>query len=310
MSLSNSENRNPYRTVGILCVLRDKGASDEEIIKTLKFASVEEMHTQLDTWNVPGWLAGKEPNTSSRSTAGKKSGRRPQDLGSAKKLPPPSNATELFRERLEALLGSLEQLKHMDEDLRGSHFVRTTVDTAPVLLSRKDWPEEVWAAISKHYQLDPNAKSFLATNAHTKMPGGVAKSPSDLLATLISVYALAGGRMDVLLGALHADSSTVGTETWKEIKQCVEGSKTDGYKRDGLKVLARHLATWVRGGEVRPGKPTGLSVVDHGLARRIVQHRKDGLTDEEIVDRLSHFKKEDGTSYTGKDVANLGNLGL
>lgn len=85
-------------------------------------------------------------------------------------------------------------------------------------------------------------------------------------------------------------------------------SNSDGDKRDGLKVLARHLATWVRGSKVRPGKPAGLSAMEHGLACRITQHRKDGLTDEEITRQLSRYKKEDGTSYGIDDVVKLGRL--
>jgi hypothetical protein len=44
----------------------------------------------------------------------------------------------------------------------------------------------------------------------------------------------------------------IGTEVREEIRQYVEGSRVDGDKRDGLRVLARQLATWVRCSEVRP----------------------------------------------------------
>ncbi len=114
----------------------------------------------------------------------------------------------------------------------------------------------------------------------------------------------------MLLEALHPDSSNAGSKTWEEIRQYVEGSRAGGDKRDGLKVLARQLATWVRGSEVRPGRPPGLSAADHGVACFITHHRKHGLTDEEITRKLSHRKKEDGTNYSVKDITELGELGL
>jgi len=74
--------------------------------------------------------------------------------------------------------------------------------------------------------------------------------------------------------------------------------------------LAHQLATWVRGSEVRPGRPSGRSKADHAFACAITHYRKQGLSDEEIARKESHRKKEDGTSYTIKDIAELGDLGL
>jgi hypothetical protein len=84
-------------------------------------------------------------------------------------------------------------------------------------------------------------------------------SPSEAEAILIAVYALADGDMDALLDLLHLDSSSLGAEAREEIRQYVEGARADGDKRDGLKTLARQLAIWVRGSEVRRGRPPSLS---------------------------------------------------
>ena len=308
----------PYQTVKILCDLREKRSSDEEIVRALRFHSVEEMRGQFKVWALPSWLAGEESETSPTSNKGrKKRSPRLRNYGPRKELPPASNATELFRERLEALLKSAELLKHMNERLLGKYFVRENVGTTPVWISREHWPKEVWEAVCEQYGYDPedkDLKGLLDPNVHTKSPGGVTKSPSEVLATLIGVYALADGRMDLLVDALHRDASSVTPETWEEIRQCVEGSRADKDKRDGLKIVARQLATWVRGGEVAPGKPARLSEMDHGAARRIGHYRKQGLTNEEISERLSHpllpYRKEDGTSYTPEDVAELGDLDL
>jgi hypothetical protein len=284
---------------------------EETIAKKLDFPDAGVLHQQLRNWLLPDWIVGQD--LAANATEKKdptKSHSRSRTLGPSRELPPAGNATPLFRERLEALLESAELLQHMDEELRGKYFVRTDVDTTPVYFSRDLVSEEVWDTIREQHDLDPDDTDFLATDARNKMPGGVAKSPSEALAILISVYALAGGRMDLLVDALQRDLPPAESEVWEEIRLCIEGSKANNDKRDGLKVLARHLATWVRGGEVRPGKPSELSKADHGFAFTITHYRKHGLTDEEILRKESHRKKEDGTSYSLKDIAELGKLGL
>jgi hypothetical protein len=288
MSLSEPEDRNPLQTVAKFCVLRCQNRdSDEAIAKELMFDSVEDMLGRLEGWQIPGWLIGGESETNSTKKTRKKSDRRAQDLGPSKGLSSAGNATPLFKERLEALLESTELLEHMDEDLRGKYFVRTNVEKAPVFYPRERYSKVEWTKLCEQYDLDPDDKGFWDTDVLIKLPGGVAKSPSEIEATLISVYALADGRMDLLLDALHHDKPPLGTETWEQISVCIEGSKADGDPRDGLKVLAQHLATWVCGSEVRRGKPSGLSKADHGFACRITHYREHGLTDEEIARRES-----------------------
>ena len=234
---------------------------------------------------------------------------RLRNFGSRKELPPAGDATELFKERIEALLKSAELLEHMDEGLHGRYFARQDVETATVLFPWEHLSEEGREAIRK--QRGPNfGEDFSDPNALVILPGGVALSPSETEAILIGVYALAGGDMDRLLDALHPDPSSVGAEVREEIRQYVEGSRGSGDKRDGLEVLARQLAIWVRGSEVRRGKPSGLSDADHGFACTITHLRNQGLTDEEIARKESHRKKDDGTSYSTKDVTELGDLGL
>jgi hypothetical protein len=311
MSASEAEDRNAYLTLGRLCVLRDRGDTEEKIAKQLGFSNVGDLHQQLRDWDLPDWIVGQDPAANPTEKKDQtKSRSRSRTLGWSKGLPPAGNATPLFKERLEALLESTELLEHMDEDLRGKYFVRTDVEKAPVFYPREHYSKVEWAKLCEQYDLDPDDKGFWDTDVLIKLPGGVAKSPSEIEATLISVYALADGRMDLLLDALHHDKPPLGTETWEQISVCIEGSKADGDPRDGLKVLAQHLATWVRGSEVRPGKPSGLSKADHGFACRITHYREHGLTDEEIARRESHRKKEDGTNYSVKDITELGDLGL
>jgi hypothetical protein len=187
------------------------------------------------------------------------------------------------------LLKNVELLNHIDEGLHGKYFSRTNVETASVF--------------------DPN-KGFWIDHDVVRLPGGVADSPSELEATLLGVYALAGGQRDLLLEALHPDSLSASAETREAIRVCVEGSRTDGDTKYGLRVLARHLAALVRGGEVGSGRPSGLSEMDHAVASITTKYRKDGLTDEQITRKLAHLEKEGGTSYSVEDVTKLGDYGL
>jgi hypothetical protein len=133
------------------------------------------------------------------------------------------------------------------KSLYGRYFDHTNVETADVLDNYSPDDESLWEK-----------------DALIRLPGGVELSPSGIEVTLIGVYALAGGRMDLLLEALHPDPSSVDAKTWEEIRQCIEGSRPDD-KKDSLKVLARQFATWVRGSKVGTGRRPSLSEMDHSV---------------------------------------------
>jgi hypothetical protein len=313
MSLSVNEQERALREAIVAWDLRNnQGASTEQIAERFGYGSVEALHRQFQNWGLPSWVVGEgaDTNPTPKSKGGKTSSPRLRNLGTGTELPPAGNATELFKERLEVLLKSAELLKHMDESLHGRYFVRQDVESVSLLLSRHLMSEEHWSALSEHHGFDPDEERFWKPNAVAKFPGGVTVSPSETEAIHIGVHALADGDMDTLLATLHLDPSSVGTKAREEIRQYVEGSRSNGDKRDGLKTLARQLAIWVRGSEVRQGRPPNLSRADHEFACRVTRLRRQGLTDEEIARKESHWKKEDGTSYTVKDVTELGDMDL
>jgi hypothetical protein len=262
--------------------------SESEIAEKVGFHTEEGMYHWLQSWGFTSLLPlenqEKTPKPQAPST---KRGRKARKLGPARELPPAVNAADLFKERLEALRESVELLEHINEGLYGKYFGRTNVETLSVLYGGQ-WIDD----------------------AVVSLPGTVARSPSEIEVTLIGVYALAGGRMDLLLEKLHLDPSSVDAKTREKIRQCVEGSRADRDAKDGLQVLARQLATWVRGGEVGTGRPSELPEMDNAVASITTKYRKDGLTDEQIAGKLTHLKKEDGTSYSVEDITELGDLGL
>jgi hypothetical protein len=289
MGLSTKEQERAIREATLVWHLRNnERASAEQIAERLSYGSVEALRRQLKNWGLPDWVLGEESETRpAKKELPKSIPQRLRDAGPRKDLPPAANAADLFKERLEALRESVELLEHIHEGLYGKHFGRTNVERASVL-DGGHWTDD----------------------AVVSLPGTVARSPSEIEVTLIGVYALAGGRMDLLLEKLHLDPSSIDAKTWEKIRQCVEGSRADRDAKDGLKVLARQLATWVRGGEVGTGRPKELPEMDHEVASITTRYRKDGLTDEQIAGKLTHLKKEDGTSYSVEDITELGDLGL
>ena len=277
------------QALGLWCQMELTGTEPpEEYLEKLNFNSVEGMEIQLDNWKLREGLLDKESETRPAKKALPKSlPQRLRDAGPRKDLPPAANAADLFKERLDALRESVELLEHINEGLYGKYFGRTNVETASVLY-HGHWIDD----------------------AVVSLPGTVTRSPSEIEVTLIGVYALAGGRMDLLLEKLHLDPSSVDTKTREKIRQCIEGSRADRDAKDGLKVLARQLATWVRGGEVGTGRPPALPEMDHEVASITTKYRRDGLTDEQIAGKLAHLKKADGTSYSVEDITELGDLGL
>jgi hypothetical protein len=289
MDLSTKEQERAIREATLVWHLRNnERASAEQIAERLAYGSVEALRRQLKNWGLPDWVLGEESETRpAKKELPKSLPQRLRDVGPRKDLPPAAKAADLFKERLEALREDVELLEHINEGLYGKYFGRTNVERASVL-DGGHWTDD----------------------AVVSLPGTVARSPSEIEVTLIGVYALAGGRMDLLLEKLHLDPSSVDTRTWEKIRQCIEGSRADRDAKDGLKVLARQLATWVRGGDVGTGRPSGLLEMDHAVASITTKYRKDGLTDEQIAGKLAHLKKEDGTSYSVEDITELGDLGL
>jgi hypothetical protein len=267
--------------------LRWEGGSEEAIAEKLKFDSVEDMHIQLENWKLPDWLVGTESRAGKKKAREKSTAPRLRNVGPRKDLPPAANAAELFRERLEALREMVDLLEHINEGLYGKYFGRTNVERASVLYDGH-WIDD----------------------AVVSLPGSVARTPTEIETTLVGVYALAGGRMDLLLEKLHLDPASVNAETRTKIQQLVEGTRKGKGTKDSLIVLARQLATLVRGGEVGTGRPSGLSDNDHAMASITTKSRKQGLTDEEIARKFAHLKKEDGTSYSTEDITELGDMGF
>jgi hypothetical protein len=132
-ALPGASRQEVYDKIGLICFERTKKLPEHEIAKKACFGSVEAMYHQLKAWGLTGLLPPETHEAAPKKrVADTKPERTARNLGPAKDLPPAANATALFKERLEALLKSVELLEHMDERLHGKYFARQDVDTASV----------------------------------------------------------------------------------------------------------------------------------------------------------------------------------
>src|SRR5829696_753521 len=150
-ALLGAARKDAYEKIALVCVGRSKGIySEHEIAKKAGFGGAEAMYHQLKTWGLTGLLPPEKPKvTPKQRVADTKPERKARNLGPAKELPSAGNAAPLFKERLEALLESVELLKHMDESLHGRYFVRQDVETATVLFPWEHLSDEGREAIRK-----------------------------------------------------------------------------------------------------------------------------------------------------------------
>ncbi len=290
MSLAESEDRNPYLIVGMLCQLRYAGKhSDEEIAGKLGFESAEQMQFQLETWNIPSWLIGEKRSAATLNSAKRSNNsaaRRARGSGPPTDLPPASRAAALFRERLEVLGRAAEGLQHRKEKLQGGRFIESSVNTGPVSFSRDLMSEEQWRYVQEVCGLGADAKGDMLFGGATWGIGGGTATPAEPLPALIGAYLLAGGEVEPLVQALHPDPSSA---EWQKIRKRIEDKKTPSTE-DGIIAIAQQLAKAVRGGELKRGRSRAeLSNHEINLASRITELREQGWADEDILRKLQQM---------------------
>ncbi len=225
--------------------------------------------------------------------------RRAHSPGTVQELPPSAAAADLFREKLNNLLRAVENLERRRESYQGRRYAGTDVRTGTMNLSRESLTDEDWQELCKKYSLD--SEGLLDTNTFTRVPVGASREPTEPLTTLIGVYALAGGDVNMLLKALHPGEPPA--EALESMRKCVEGEKKPD-KKEGLKAVTRQLAILVRGGATQGAPPDSLGQMDHNVACMITQHREDGWSEERINQEIEQL------GYTRKRIAELGNLRL
>jgi hypothetical protein len=238
-------------------------------------------------------------------TEKKGGGRKARSSGPAKQLPPARDAAPLFRETLEQLLQATEELKHRDEKLQGGRFFQSSVHADPVYFPGDLMSDEQWQYARESLGIDPEAKDYMYFGGATWTLGGGSAAPDDPLPALIGTYLLAGGQVEPLVELLHHDAASA---EWKQIEKRIAGRKSaDGL--DGLRTLARQLATLMLGGELGPGRdPTEVSGIEYSVASRISELRKQGWSHEDAYRKVRSLNNSFARELSWEDYQRLADL--
>ncbi len=303
-SLPEHKRQETYIQIGMIGYYRSQGLPENEVAERAKFGSVEDMYFRLNRWGLSGLLPLEEESKKTQKTVPE---RKARGSGPVVELPPADTATPLFREKLEVLIRGAEELKHRKEKLQSKRFVQSSMYTAPVYYFRELMSDEQWQRLSEHYGFQPDTDRFSASDVYTWSLGEGTLTPQAPLPALIAVYILMEGELESLLEALYPGTPTA--DVLEKIRNKVEGKKSSD-NQDGLKALARQLATLVRGGDLSRGRdPAELPRYEINFACRITEDREAGMPDEAIYEKLRHNLRLE-EELTWDEFCRLRNLNL
>ena len=180
------------------------------------------------------------------------------------------------------LEGNLEE----EGRFKGKHFITHSVDDNAVEFARREeFTEEQWKELCEEHGGDP-ARDQVVLSVGEATPGGVSRTPSYFLTTLIATYALAG-RPLTAPGPLGAPTLPPLIESLHPDPESANMEKVYA-KEDELLKVAGHLATLIRGGVVERGTSIEeVSREEHFSAWLIRGLEEGGVSsDEEIHERV------------------------
>jgi hypothetical protein len=307
-SLSKWDQEKALKATMFLCLQQLQGREPEEQgAQQLDFGSIKAMRTQLGNWGAPDWITQEEPaDEKPRAPRPAPSERQARSSGPVKELPPASNATPLFQEKLEALARGNDELRSREEKLQGGLFIESRVWPDRSYVNLTGLPEETKQLFAPALE-DASESGGWLTNGILFNTGGGTPAPSPPLPALIAAYFLMEGKIEPLLDALYP--GTPPAEVVEKIRKRIEDKKS-ARTEDGLKALAQQLAALVRGRKLERGRNSGeLPPRDNSLACRITELRQAGWADDEIFEELRSYGLS-GEELTRKEFRRLANLEL
>ena len=293
--------------------LRLRGLSEDEILRELEhrglgdFGSPRALYQQLANDKFPVCevcgMTPEEPDHCEKP--GRPRRRAKTDSEALVKLPPADTARDLFLDALEGLKPYTYSLDMEEAWLLGDkRYITAWVDRDVYKVHRTECSKEEWEELCKRHGENPKETDALDVPTMESGPAGLNRTPPEDLAALIAVYVfspdgLKRRPLEPLLEALHPDPTAADKEQLRE-------------KIKELKRVAGQAAMIVRGGTVKSGRPiVEVSRSDHFLAWDIQQLDPEGTSsDEEMLERLREWWREDMDDFTPKDIRWLRGLKL
>jgi hypothetical protein len=280
MSLPKRERERALQALMAWCWSELQGTEPgRQGLDKLGFGSAEALRIQLKNWGFPEWLL--EGTSAPKGQPARK--RKAKTTGGpVQELPPSKEAAPLFEEALDKLRYALRVLVYLQEGarrtpecLQDGRFIQATREEAPP-----------WGP-------DLPGRTRIA---------GVTQAPGNGLTELIATYLVAGGDPEPLIEKLHYNPEELDRE---KLHKVLYGDKKNN--KPGLLTRVVQAARLIRGADVEGGASTGEFGVDEMIARhRILDMRAAGLSDPEIIERLS----QEGTPISMADLKRLAALDL
>jgi hypothetical protein len=287
---------------------RLEGDPDDRIAREQGFRSPQALYERLALEGFPVCkVCGKTPVKPGHCE--KPGGRRRRaktDTGTLVKLPPANAARDLFLDALEGLKTYVYSLDIEEDWLWGDkRYITAWVDRDVYkVIHRTECSKEEWEELCERQGANPKETDALGVPTMESGPAGLNRTPPEQLAALITAYVfspdgLTKRPLEPLLEALHPDPTVADKEQLRE-------------KIEELAKVAGHVAMIVRGGTVKSGRPiVEVSRSKHFLAWHIQQLDSEGTSsDEEMLERLRTWWREDMDDFTPKDIRWLRSLKL
>jgi hypothetical protein len=241
-SLREPARQAAMKQVAALCAARYLQGIDneEELAKKARFPSVDAMRSRLRAWGLHGMLP------QAKETRPK---RRPKGTGQPwEELPSLDRAVEPLKEGVRRLQRALELLPYNRQWLKDKRIVTSAQypkETGYLkhIYRRKEHHSLEWGEVCEAHGQDPGIEEFSVPVDTPPMPRGGSERANGFLLELVTNFVVTGGDPRSLLEYLHPNPHEFDEAALKKIEE----------DSQDLLLAAGHLATRLRGGEVKQG---------------------------------------------------------
>jgi hypothetical protein len=242
-SLSSTDKKKALTRSGWVLAARLQGEDSEEVLAEKGgFVSVGAMRASLRAWGLHGMLPQAKKTSQKRRPKGTD---RPRE-----ELPSLDRAVEPLKEGIGRLQRALELLPYNRQWLKDKRIVTSAQypkETGYLkhIYRRKEHSSNEWEEVCEAHGQDLDVEEFTVAVDAPPMPRGASERASGFLLELVTNFVVTGRDPKQLLEYLHPNPHELDEAALKDIEK----------HHQKLLLAAEHLATLLRGGEVKQGPP-------------------------------------------------------